>query len=64
MVIVVIYLLGMIAFGFWGNSRAVSGLAVFVVGSLASTPTDPEVLAEWDRRSSGQGAETVPAPVS
>jgi SSS family solute:Na+ symporter len=40
-----------------------SGLVVFVVGSLATDPTDPEVLAEWDRRSRGQHAETVPAPV-
>jgi SSS family solute:Na+ symporter len=42
----------------------VSGLVVFVVGSLVSTPTDPEVLAEWDRRSRGQGAEPAPTPVS
>jgi Na+/proline symporter len=41
-----------------------SGLMVFVVGSLTSTPTDPEVLAEWDRRSRGQSAETVPTPVT
>jgi SSS family solute:Na+ symporter len=37
---------------------------VFVVGSLASKPTDPEVLAEWDRRSRGQDAEAVAAQVS
>ena len=35
----------------------VAGLVVFVVGSLASRPTAPAVLAEWDRRSSG-AAET------
>jgi SSS family solute:Na+ symporter len=38
-----------------------AGLVVFVVGSLASRPTAPEVLAEWDRRSSGAAAE---APVA
>jgi solute:Na+ symporter, SSS family len=42
----------------------VSGLVVFVVGSLATTPTDPEVLVEWDRRSRGQAAETMPTSVS
>jgi SSS family solute:Na+ symporter len=41
-----------------------SGLVVYVVGSLASKPTDPEVLAEWDRRSRGQDAEAVAAQVS
>jgi hypothetical protein len=41
-----------------------SGLVVFVVGSLASKPADPAVLAEWDRRSRGQEAEPVPTPVS
>jgi SSS family solute:Na+ symporter len=41
-----------------------SGLVVYLVGSLASKPTDPEVLAEWDRRSRGQGEESVPEPVS
>jgi SSS family solute:Na+ symporter len=35
-----------------------AGLVVFVVGSLVSRPTAPEVLAEWDRRSSGAAAET------
>ena len=34
-----------------------SGLVVFVVGSLLSKPTSPEVMAEWDRRSRGE--ETV-----
>ena len=34
---------------------------VYVVGSLLSKPTDPEVLAEWDRRSRGEDTETVPA---
>jgi SSS family solute:Na+ symporter len=28
-----------------------TGLVAYVVGSLASRPTDPEVLAEWDARS-------------
>jgi hypothetical protein len=42
----------------------VSGLVVFVVGSLATKPTDPEVLAEWDRRSSGRETETVPAELT
>ena len=32
----------------------VSGLVVYVIGSLVSKPTDPEVLAEWDRRSRGR----------
>jgi solute:Na+ symporter, SSS family len=41
-----------------------SGLVVYVVGSLASKLTDPEVLAEWDRRSRGQDAEAVAAQVS
>ena len=41
-----------------------SGLVVYVVGSLASKPTDPQVLAEWDRRSRGQDAETAPTLVS
>jgi hypothetical protein len=41
-----------------------SGLVVFVVGSLATKPTDPEVLAEWDRRSSGRETETVPAELT
>jgi solute:Na+ symporter, SSS family len=31
-----------------------SGLVVYVVGSLTSKPTDPGVLAEWDRRSRGE----------
>jgi SSS family solute:Na+ symporter len=35
-----------------------AGLVVFVAGSLASRPTAPEVLGEWDRRSSGTVAET------
>jgi SSS family solute:Na+ symporter len=41
-----------------------SGLVVYLVGSLTSKPTDPEVLAEWDRRSRGQATEPVPTPVS
>ncbi len=36
---------------YWG---LVSGLVVFVGGSLLSKPTDPDVLAEWDRRSRGE----------
>jgi solute:Na+ symporter, SSS family len=35
-----------------------AGLVVFVVGSLASRPTAPEVLTEWDRRSAGASAQT------
>ena len=34
-----------------------SGLVVFVVGSLLSNPTSPEVMGEWGRRS--RGGETV-----
>ena len=39
-----------------------SGLVVFVVGSLLSKPTAPEVMAEWDRRSRGEQtvAQQVP----
>lgn len=37
-----------------------AGLVVFVAGSLLSRPTGSDVLAEWDRRSSGAAAE---APV-
>jgi solute:Na+ symporter, SSS family len=37
-----------------------AGLVVFVAGSLLSRPTGSDVLAEWDRRSSGSAAE---APV-
>ena len=39
-----------------------SGLLVFVVGSLLSKPTAPEVMAEWDRRSRGE--RTVPQQVT
>jgi SSS family solute:Na+ symporter len=46
---------------FWGLG---SGLVVFVAGSLLSKPTDPEVLAEWDRRSRGEDKEAVPAPAA
>jgi SSS family solute:Na+ symporter len=46
---------------YWG---LVSGLVVYVAGSLLSKPTDPAVLAEWDRRSRGQAAEAVPTLVS
>jgi len=41
-----------------------SGLVVYVVGSLASKPTDPQVLAEWDRRSRGRHTDTVLTLVS
>jgi solute:Na+ symporter, SSS family len=36
----------------------VAGLVAFVAGSLASRPTAPDVLAEWDRRSAGKAEET------
>jgi solute:Na+ symporter, SSS family len=39
-----------------------AGLVVFVAGSLASRPTAPEVLAEWDRRSAGDASAGVQAP--
>jgi solute:Na+ symporter, SSS family len=39
-----------------------AGLVVFVVGSLVTRPTAPEVLAEWDRRSSGAGAPSSQTP--
>jgi SSS family solute:Na+ symporter len=42
----------------------VSGFAVFVVGSLLSRPTAPEVLAEWDRRSRSEPSAPVPTPSS
>ena len=35
-----------------------AGLVVFVAGSLASRPTPPAVLAEWDRRSAKEPAPT------
>ncbi len=38
-----------------------SGLIIYLLASLASTPTPPEILAEWDRRSRGEDIETVPA---
>jgi SSS family solute:Na+ symporter len=38
-----------------------SGLVVYVVGSLMSKPTAPEVLAEWDRRSRGEYTPSAPA---
>ena len=41
----------------------VSGLVVYVVGSLMSKPTDPEVLAEWDRRSRGEETPAVSSAV-
>jgi SSS family solute:Na+ symporter len=36
-----------------------SGLVVYVFGSLTSKPTDPEVLAEWDRRSPGESTAKI-----
>ena len=40
-----------------------AGLLCYVVGSLASRPTDPAVLAEWDRRSRGESTPaTTPTP--
>lgn len=39
-----------------------SGLFVYVLGSLSSTPTAPEVLAEWDRRSTATPREVVGPP--
>jgi solute:Na+ symporter, SSS family len=41
---------------YWG---LVSGLVVYAVGSLLSKPTDPEVLAEWDRRSRGESTAKI-----
>ncbi len=38
---------------YWGLA---AGLVVFVVCSLLSKPTAPEVMAEWDRRSRGEQA--------
>lgn len=41
------------------------GLVSYLAGSVATRPTDPEILAEWDRRSTGGGhrpAEVPPAP--
>lgn len=35
-------------------------MAVGTVATLVAKPTDPDVLAEWDRRSRGEDAETVP----
>lgn len=41
-----------------------SGPVVFVVGSLLSPPTAPDVLAEWDRRSRGEQTAPVTTPSS
>jgi SSS family solute:Na+ symporter len=41
-----------------------AGLVVFVVGSLASRPTAPDVLTEWDRRSAGERTAGVQAPTT
>jgi SSS family solute:Na+ symporter len=57
-------LVTMVVFGIEANEPIYVGLAaglvVFVAGSLLSRPTGSDVLAEWDRRSSGAAAE---APV-
>jgi hypothetical protein len=37
---------------------------MFVIDSLVGKPTDPAVLAEWDRRSRGREAEAAPALAS
>jgi SSS family solute:Na+ symporter len=37
-----------------------SGLVAFVAGSLASRPTPPDVLAEWDRRSAADPGAPTP----
>ena len=34
-------------------------LVVYVAGSLLSKPTDPEVLAEWERRSRGESTAKI-----
>jgi solute:Na+ symporter, SSS family len=41
-----------------------AGLVVFVAGSLASRPTAPEVLVEWDRRSAGERPAGAQAPTA
>jgi SSS family solute:Na+ symporter len=41
-----------------------AGLLAYVVGSLASKPTAPEILAEWDRReSTGEHERAVETPL-
>lgn len=64
----VVTLATMFKFGIEANEPIYFGLAcglvVFVIGSLVSKPTDPAVLAEWDRRSSGREAEAAPALAS
>jgi len=37
-----------------------AGLLVYVIGSLTTRPTDPEILAEWDRRSRGETTDAAP----
>lgn len=37
---------------------------IYVVGSLTIELTDPEVLAEWDRRSRGQDVSAAPVEVA
>jgi hypothetical protein len=41
------------------NIGLASGLVVYVFGSLTSNPTDPEVLAEWDRRSCDESTAKI-----
>ena len=53
----------------YANEPIYVGLAAALVGyvaaSLASRPTDPQVLATWDRRLTGEGpARTAAAPVT
>jgi SSS family solute:Na+ symporter len=53
----------------YANEPIYVGLAAALVGyvaaSLASRPTDPQVLATWDRRLTGEGAPRTPtAPVT
>lgn len=40
-----------------------AGLVAYVVASLGSRPTDPAVLAEWDRRVSGENSRPAPTAV-
>jgi solute:Na+ symporter, SSS family len=37
-----------------------SGIVVYVVASLLTTPTPVSILAEWDRRSRGESPAEVP----
>ncbi|OUM41201.1 sodium:solute symporter [Arthrobacter sedimenti] len=50
--------------GIYANEPIYYGLAVsaivYVVASLATRPTDPDVMAAWDRRVAGQVPDDVP----